>query len=50
MPESVLLKITGEILDFFALEKRVGGRVSTFSKEMKQRLVLLVQGGQICFT
>lgn len=39
-PESLLLKRTNEILVFFALEKRAGDRVSTFSKGMKQRLAL----------
>jgi len=40
IPESLLLKRTDEILEFFALEKRAGDRVSTFSKGMKQRLAL----------
>ncbi len=38
--ESVLLKRTEEILQFFTLEKRADDRVSTFSKGMKQRLAL----------
>lgn len=40
LPESLLLKRTDEILQFFALYERAGDRVSTFSKGMKQRLAL----------
>ncbi len=40
MPESLLLKRTDEILEFFALKNRADDRVNTLSKGMKQRLAL----------
>lgn len=40
MPESLLLKRTDEILDFFALKNRANERVGVYSKGMKQRLAL----------
>ena len=40
LSESLLLKRTDEILEFFSLKERENDRVSTFSKGMKQRLAL----------
>jgi len=40
LPESLLLKRTEEVLQFFALSERAGDRVSAYSKGMKQRLAL----------
>ena len=40
LPESVLLKRTEEILQYFGLEARADDRVGTYSKGMKQRLSL----------
>ena len=40
LPESLLLKRTDEILQFFALNGRADDRVSAYSKGMKQRLAL----------
>jgi len=40
LPESVLLKRTEEILQYFGLEARANDRVGTYSKGMKQRLSL----------
>jgi ABC-2 type transport system ATP-binding protein len=40
LAESLLLKRTDEILQFFTLSERAGDRVSTYSKGMKQRLAL----------
>jgi len=40
MPESLLLKRTDEILEFFALKNRADERVGVYSKGMKQRLAL----------
>lgn len=40
MPETLLLKRTDEILEFFALKDRADERVGVYSKGMKQRLAL----------
>lgn len=40
LPESLLLKRTDEVLQFFTLMARAGDRVSAYSKGMKQRLAL----------
>jgi len=40
LPESLLLKRTDDILQFFALNGSAGDRVSAYSKGMKQRLAL----------
>ncbi len=40
LPESLLLKRTEEILQYFGLEARADDRVGTYSKGMKQRLSL----------
>ncbi len=40
MPESLLLKRTDEILEFFTLKNRADERVGVYSKGMKQRLAL----------
>lgn len=40
LAESLLLKRTDEVLQFFALSEHAGDRVSTYSKGMKQRLAL----------